>query len=113
MIAARLNESSLLDIAERLQPAAIKPMRDWVGEYYLRFAVLDRPGVLSQISGALGEHNISITSVYQPERDEGQQVTVVMMTHEAREEDVQRALSSIEDLEVSLDKPMLIRVEKI
>jgi homoserine dehydrogenase len=112
MIAARLDETSLLDIAKRLRPADIKPMSEWVGEYYFRFGVVDRPGVLAQIAGILGEHNISITSVYQPERDEGGQVPVVVMSHEAQEKNVINALTKIESLETVLDKPVLIRVEK-
>ncbi len=39
-------------------------------KYYFRFSVLDRPGVLSKISGILGEHNISLASVIQKARQE-------------------------------------------
>lgn len=112
MIASRLNESSLLDIAERLRPAEIKPMSEWVGEYYFRFGVVDRPGVLADIAGILGEHDISITSVYQPERDEGGLVPIVVMTHEAEEKNVQKALKKIANLKTVLNRPVLIRVEK-
>ncbi len=112
LIAARLNESSLLDIAARLRPADIRPMQEWVGEYYLRFSVLDRPGVLAKIAGVLGEQDISITSVYQPERAEGEQVAIVVMTHEAREKNMQAAIAKIEALDTTVDRPVLIRVEK-
>ena len=43
----------------------IKPMNDLVTNYYFRFAALDRPGVLSQVSGILGKYGISIAAVIQ------------------------------------------------
>lgn len=112
IIAARLNEPSLLDIADLLQAGHLRPMDEWRGEYYLRFTVVDRPGVLAQIASVLGEHDISIISVYQPERDTGGPVSIVVMTHEAREKSMQRALEIIAAQESILDKPVLIRVEK-
>jgi homoserine dehydrogenase len=81
-------------------------------EYYLRFTVIDRPGVLSRISGILGAHSISIASVLQKERGAEDGVPVVMMTHEATEKDIQLALNEIDQLEVVLDKTILIRAER-
>ncbi len=43
-------------------------MDEIVTHYYFRFAALDRPGVLSKISGVLGNHDISIQSVQQKGR---------------------------------------------
>jgi len=80
--------------------------------FYFRFSVIDKPGVLSRISGILGENNISIASVIQKERKEGEEVSVVMMTHEALEEDVGRALAMINKLQVVLKETVLIRVEE-
>lgn len=113
VIAARLNEPMLLDINQSLEPASSRPMSEWIGEYYLRFRVVDRPGVLAQIASELGEHDISITAVHQPERHIGSEVSIVVMTHEAREENVQKALSKIADQEAIVDEPVLIRVEKL
>jgi homoserine dehydrogenase len=79
--------------------------------YYLRFSVLDHPGVLSTISGVLGKYNISISSVIQKGRKTGGPVPVVMMTHRARERDVRQALAEIDALSSVLDKTALIRVE--
>jgi len=81
-------------------------------EYYLRFTVVDRPGVLSRISGILGAHSISIASVLQKERSSEDGVPVVMMTHEASERDIQAALKEIDQLEIVLDKTILIRAER-
>lgn len=79
--------------------------------YYLRFAAVDHPGVLSTIAGVLGKYNISISSVIQKGRKAGGAVPVVMMTHRARERDVRQALAEIDGMPSVLDKTVLIRVE--
>jgi homoserine dehydrogenase len=89
----------------------IKPMDELVINYYFRFSAVDRPGVLSKISGILGSHNISIASVIQKGRQEKGSVPLVMMTHEAREFDVQLALAEIDKLQVVTAPTRLIRVE--
>ena len=95
-------------------PAAgihIQPMKELMTSYYFRFSALDRPGVLSRISGILGNHKISIASVIQKGREVKGSVPVVMLTHEAREKNVQKAVSLIDELDVLTDKTMIIRVE--
>jgi homoserine dehydrogenase len=96
---------------EALEAAQIKPIEEILCQYYLRFTALDKPGVLSRISGILGEYGISIESVVQKGRDAGQAVPLVFMTHEAREADVRRALGEIDTLGVTLGVPALIRIE--
>jgi homoserine dehydrogenase len=79
--------------------------------YYFRFAAIDRPGVLSKISGILGDYDISIKSVHQKGRKTKGSVPIVMLTHLAKEADVQKALSEIINLDVVNAKPVLIRIE--
>jgi homoserine dehydrogenase len=93
------------------QEGAIKPIDEVSTPYYLRFTALDRPGVLSHISGILGKHEISIASVIQKGRKVKEAVPIVMMTHEARERDVHHALSEINKLDIIRAKTTLIRVE--
>lgn len=81
--------------------------------YYLRFTAVDRPGVLSKISGILGENDISIASVIQKGRTRTGAVPIVMMTHEAVERNVRRALEAIDSLDVIRDSTKLLRVEPI
>jgi homoserine dehydrogenase len=91
----------------------LKDMSEIEGEYFLRFWVLDEPGVLSRISGILGNHDISIESVIQRIKDDnGQGVPLVMMTHDAREKNIQAALKEINDMDEVFEKTVLIRVEK-
>ena len=106
----------------RVPPAAYRPghhvelrmkaMDEVLSEYYLRFSVLDQPGVLSNISGVLGRHNISIASVIQKGRRVGETVPLVMMTHHACERDMQAALREIDQIASEVTaKTVLIRVE--
>lgn len=55
--------------------------------FYLRFNVEDRPGVLGEITGILGKHDISIASVLQHEAgaDGDPHVPLVIMTHHTTE----------------------------
>jgi homoserine dehydrogenase len=89
----------------------IKKMEDIESMYYFRFSALDKPGVLSKISGILGNYNISIASVIQKGRRIGGSVPLVVLTHMARERDVLKAVKEIDDLPVVSDKTMFVRVE--
>jgi len=86
-------------------------MDDVVSMYYFRFSAIDRPGVLSKISGILGKYNISIVSVIQKGRHEGKAVPLVVLTHRAREKDVLRAVKEIDRLSIVAGKTVFIRVE--
>jgi homoserine dehydrogenase len=89
----------------------IKAMEEVVTPYYLRITAVDRPGVLSKVSGILGEHEISIASVIQKGRRVKGAVPIVMMTHEAKEKNVRQALKAIDGLGIIKAKTTLIRVE--
>ena len=97
----------------KIQPIPLKDMSKVESEYFLRFSVLDKPGVLSKISGILGDHCISIKSMIQKGRgEEGKAVSLVMMCHRSCEGNIQKALKKIEQLDVVCGKSNLIRVEK-
>jgi len=90
---------------------SLMPMDDVCTNYYFRFSAVDRPGVLSVISGILGSKNISIAAVIQKGRRKNGSVPVVITTYKAREKDVQDALVEIGCHEVVLDKTVVIRIE--
>jgi homoserine dehydrogenase len=97
----------------RLQrQVAVKPLADLESEYYLRFMVVDRPGVLAQISSVLGRAGISIAAVVQKERERGAPVPIVIRTHHARERDLRRALHRIDRLAAVRAKSTCIRIEE-
>lgn len=90
---------------------ALKPMGEIESKYYIRFSAVDRPGVLAKISGVLGSYNISIESMVQSARMAGEEVPIVIMTHEALESDVRKALDEIDTFDIIMRKSQLIRIE--
>jgi len=96
---------------DQRRPLRMKPMEEISSLYYLRFTVVDRPGVLAQIAGELGRCGISISSMLQQGRREGQTVPVVIKTHMAKERDVQAALREINRKAFVSEPATLIRVE--
>jgi len=96
---------------DQRRPLRMTPMEDIRSLYYLRFTVVDRPGVLAQIAGELGRCGISISSMLQQGRREGQTVPVVIKTHMAKERDVQTALREIDRKPFVSEPTSLIRVE--
>ncbi len=93
------------------RPLGLRPMEDIRSAYYLRVTAMDKPGVLAQVAGILGAHDISLISVLQKGRAHGEAVPVVMMTHEARERDMRAALAAIDKLPVVASRTAMIRVE--
>jgi homoserine dehydrogenase len=96
---------------ENIRKTAVISIEEIFTHYYIRFAAMDRPGVLSKISGILGKYDISIRSAYQKGRKTNGSVPLVMLTHTAKEASVARALREITELDVVSDRPVLIRIE--
>ena len=94
----------------RLTRRAVRDIGLLRSRYYLRFAVLDRPGVLAQLAGVLGKHEVSIAHVTQEGKEPERAVTVVILTHEARERNVRLALAQIAKLESVVEAPRLVRL---
>ena len=88
-----------------------KPIAEIVSEYYLRLTVEDRPGVIAQIAGVLGELNIGISSIFQPEGEEGEAVSLVLVIHKATNAQMASALEKIAALPCVKKAPRMIRVE--
>jgi homoserine dehydrogenase len=118
--------SDIADIARNIQKNAvgrvpiipkitrntkIKKVENIVSRYYLRFSALDKPGVLSKITGVLGSHNISIESVIQKGRRVGEAVPLVLLTHDAKELNIRKAIREVDRLPVVRGKTVFIRVE--
>lgn len=88
------------------------PIDEIVSEFYVRLAVEDRPGVIAQIASILGELNVGISSILQPEsEDEGATVPLVLMIHKASNAQMRQALERIGKLTCVKKPPRMIRVE--
>jgi homoserine dehydrogenase len=90
---------------------AVRPMAQVVSRHYLRFNVVDKPGTLARITAILAASKIGISSVIQPEGHEGESVPLILMSHEAPDGAVQKALAQIARLPVVKGPPARLRVE--
>jgi homoserine dehydrogenase len=97
--------------AGALSQAPSVPMAAHVGAYYLRLMVVDRPGVIADVTAILRDLGISLESMLQRGRAPGEAVPVVLVTHETGEAAMIAALARIAALEAVLEEPALIRIE--
>ncbi len=95
---------------EHIGEPTITPMSKLVCPYYFRVTALDRPGVLSMITGIFGKHGISIQSMMQDGRDIEEPVFIVFRTHRATEDAVVKAIAEIDALEVCSAPTVKIRI---
>lgn len=93
-------------------PVSAKKLINITSRYYVRASVIDRPGVLAQISQILGQEHVSISDVVQRERKIGQVVPLIILTHEACEKDVRAAVKQIDTLPCSKKKTQVLRIEE-
>lgn len=92
----------------------IKDIKDIMSAFYLRFSVVDEPGTLATIAGILAKYGISISEAIQPdERDPGEAVTMVFMTHKSMGRKIFAAIDEIDKSEVVRDKTVAIRVKEL
>jgi homoserine dehydrogenase len=87
------------------------PMERHVGAYYLRLTVRDQPGVIADVAAALRDAGVSLQSMLQHGQDPGEQVPIVLVTHETVEAQMMTALAAIAALPTVLEPPALIRIE--
>ena len=97
-------------LPESFSPPSITPMDKLTCPYYFRVNVLDKPGVLSAISGILGKYSISIKSVIQKGHKPGEPVHVVFRIHRSSEEAVEKAVAEIDALDYCTEPTVKIRV---
>jgi homoserine dehydrogenase len=96
----------------RPRPASARPLlplSDIRSKYYLRFGVVDQPGVLGQLMTVLGAHHVSIEQVVQDAKAKDP-VAVVVLTHEAREGDLRAALAEIDRIAIVKSPVRVIRI---
>ena len=87
----------------------LKNSNEITSQYYLRIKVEDRSGVLAEIATILGENNISIETMLQ--KSEDSYANLLLSTHIAKELDIQKAKTVIDNLELVQSKTVLIRIE--
>ncbi len=86
---------------------------DCVSRYYLRLGVKEETGVMAAVTAVLAKYKISISSLMQPEGPAGEQVQLLIITHNTREVAMRAAIAEIEKLPCVLGKVTLFRIEDI
>jgi homoserine dehydrogenase len=94
-----------------LSDAPSRPMSTHIGAYYLRLMVVDRPGVIADVTAVLRDHGVSLESMLQRGRSPGEAVPVVLVTHETGETAMRAALARIDALDAVMEPPTMIRIE--
>ncbi len=93
----------------RLAPGELVEFEDVATKWYVRLEVDDQPGVLAQVAGAFGNHDVSIKSVLQEGR--GDDATLMIVTHLAAERQQQAAKNEIAALPKVRSVASVVRVE--
>ncbi len=88
-------------------------MERHVGPYYVRFMVVDQPGVVADIAAALRDELVSLEAVLQRVRSPDEGVPLVLTTHDTEEAAMRRALARIETLKSVVEPPRMIRIESL
>jgi homoserine dehydrogenase len=100
--------------ANSLAATPILPIGAVRSAYYLRLRVLDRPGVLADITRLLADASISIGAFLQREPNQSEnQTDIILLTHKAIEAEVRGAIGRIEQLESVLQGAVVLRVEEL
>ncbi len=99
---------------DQLSSDPVLPIDEVETSYYLRMRVVDKPGVLADITRILAGSKISIDAMVQKEPGEGEsRVDIVMLTHRALEKNVNQAMARIEKLPTVLGKIVRLRLEQL
>lgn len=109
----KLSKIRMTTIAFEDRSIKLRKMSQVETRFYIRFMAIDKPGVLSKITGILGKYGISIDSVNQKYQKRRAAVPVVMLTHDAKENQLRRALEKITKLSVVRSDPVAIRMETL
>jgi len=97
-----------------LSDTPVIPMEEVETSYYLRIQVIDKPGVMAEITRIVADNHISISALVQKEAsDESDQVSVIMLTHLTVEKNINSAIARIEALPVVNGKVFRLRIEEL
>jgi len=99
---------------DQLSDVPFLPMGEVVTSYYLRMRVLDRPGVLADITRILADRDISIDAMIQKEPPDGEQRSdIILLTHVTVEKNAVAAIAAIEALDTVSGSVVRIRLESL
>ncbi|WP_313164887.1 homoserine dehydrogenase [Sedimentibacter sp.] len=80
-------------------------------KYYIRFEVIDKPGVLARIANVFGKNNISLNSVVQRQKNGNNTAPLVFITHDVERKNIDTALKEIGNFDSVIQIASIIVVE--
>ncbi|PSJ17320.1 homoserine dehydrogenase [Nitrosomonas supralitoralis] len=99
---------------DSLSDTPVIPMEEVETSYYLRMQVIDKPGVMAEITRIVADNNISISAMIQKEAsNESDNVGIIMLTHLTVEKNINAAIARIESLSVVTSEVIRIRIEEL
>ncbi len=90
--------------------AELADLSDISGHYYIRLSVVDKPGVLAEVSAVMAKLGVSIASVIQPKATLGKKATLILTTHSSNEKIIQETCRNLKRLKSVLNAPFLLRI---
>lgn len=113
-LASQFGDTNLLsNIYTEAKKVTVHSIDSVKTRFYIRFMATDKPGVLSKITGVLGQYGIGINSVTQKQHHYGSTIPVIMLTDDTPEKNLRLALEEIYNLSVVKSKPVAIRMEDL
>ena len=97
-------------LPDQTPAASVLPFNELQSRYYIRLMAKDQPGVLAQVTAALGKNHISVSAMLQHDNTDGQSVAVVITTHQAKEGAMQAALKEIDGLSTVTPPTVCLRI---
>ncbi|AKC70546.1 homoserine dehydrogenase [Pandoraea oxalativorans] len=99
---------------DSLSDTPVLPIDEVTTSYYLRLRVVDRAGVMAELTRILADLNISIDALLQKESREGEhQTDIIILTHQTLEKHINSAIAKIEAMDTVLSKVTRIRMEAL
>ncbi|GHU11639.1 homoserine dehydrogenase [Betaproteobacteria bacterium] len=99
---------------DQVRDIPVLPIEETITSYYLRLRVVDKPGVLADITRILADSDISIDAMIQKEPGEGEsQTDIIILTHQTVEKNANAAIAKIEALATVQGKVTRLRLETL
>lgn len=96
--------------AASLDTASAAQAANHEGRFYLRLRVVDKPGVLADVTAILRDEKVSVESLIQLGEDAEHAVHFVLTTHKTHESAVQSAIAHINKFDFVLEPPVLFHI---
>ena len=96
-----------------LEEPRVAAIESLTGSYYLRLMVIDRPGVLAELTAVFRDERVSVEAMIQSGRNPNEIVPVVLTTHETEDAAIRRAVAKMTQLDSVTEEPRVLRIESI